>query len=1110
MPPERRPHEVPIEVPSGDLTGVPSGLPGQVRLRAPGVEDAPTLDERQQRVVDHEGSALLVLAGPGTGKTTTIVEAVVAKLTGEQALPPSSVLVLTFGRAAAAELRSRITARLSGVAAPTVATFHSLAWSMLSMYADPEEQPGMLLSGPDQDLMIRQLLEFPDPGWAEQWPEQTRDVLAAGALAGELATFMAAARAHGWDPADVAAAATQTPPAGAFVDQVPVPGEWPAVADFFEHYLQLLDLRGAVDYAEAIHRARLLAEAKPEIGSQFRAIYIDEYQDTDPAQVALVRALAATDATVVAVGDPDQAIYRFRGADVSGILDFPSQFPTPTGDPAPVVVLEHTRRFGPEIRAVADRWIAPVSMGTLPVRQQREHRTPVCEGRPGRIELLTSGSHEEQAAAIADLLRRARFDETNPVGWSQMAVLVRSGVADIPRLQRALLQAGVPVEVPPGEVPLGHDPVLAPLLTGLRLAISPAEVPAPAIEEYLRSPLVRLTALEVRRVRQALRAQEQAYAQDLGALPRNSAELLQSVVAGTMALPELADDRLERRFARVLEVLQSVRVAGLTIPERLWLLWCDGGRMPGRWAGALQEQSFQGGIEGQRADVVLDAVVELFRVAQRMPKGAGVGLFLDALANQQMVAARSEALGFTRDCVRLLTAHRAKGLQWPLVVVVGLQQDLWPAARNPATLLAADRIAAHGVQPGRTRHELVEDERRLAYVAATRARERLVLAAVDTGSDGEAPSELFREAADVLGPEAQLRLPPAPRSRLTGASVVASLREALSDPQSSEVLRQAAARRLAELAVDSGTGVLVPQADPERWWGRLQPSESDAPLVDPESAVALSATALESLGECSMRWFLQRRLHSDSSRGASLAIGRLVHAAIQSVVEGRLPADEDAIMAALEVVWPGLPLSARWEADAKLRDTREQVVRFLNWWHEQPHGAVRSEAEFACTVDGLEHGPVQLRGLIDLVVDGGDGSAEVVDFKTGTQALSRSQAETSLQLGTYQLAVREAGQEPAGGTLVYLGKGIGADGAQPTLRTQPPLSDDAWIREAIDDAAAAMREERIAARANASCRTCSMRPMCPVWVETDWIAMAHAPEANAPEADAPQAPGGGA
>ena len=1097
MPSNSRPPEAPRRAASREAAV------RQVRLRAPGVEAAPELDAQQRRVVAHEGSPMLVLAGPGSGKTTTIVEAVVARLSGQHALPSSAVLVLTFGRSAAAELRSRITARLAGVASPVVATFHSLAWSLLSMYAEPDEQPAMLLSGPDQDLMIRQLLEFPDPVWAQHWPAQTREVLGAGAMAGELATFMAAARAHGWDPADVTGAALNGPTSGAVFEQAPVPREWSAVGAFFEHYLQLLDLRGAVDYAEAIHRARLLAERKPDIGAQFQAIYIDEYQDTDPAQVALVRALAAPDATVVAVGDPDQAIYRFRGADVSGILDFPDQFTTPSGDPAPVVVLDRTRRFGPEIRAVAERWIAPVSMGTLPASQRVAHRNPHCDGPPGRIELLTSGSHEEQAAAIADLLRRARFDESEPLGWSQMAVLVRSGVADIPRLQRALLQAGVPVEVPPGEVPLGHDPVLAPLLTGLRLAVEPTEVSASAIEEYLRSPLVGLTALEVRRVRQALRSQEQVLAQELAVLPRNSAQLLQAVVAGEMALPELADPRLERRCARVLEVLTAVRAPGLTIPERLWLLWCDGGNVPGRWANALEEQSFRGGIEGQRADVALDSVVELFRVAQRMPKGSGVGLFLDTLENQQMVAARSEALGFTRDCVRLLTAHRAKGLQWPLVVVVGLQQDLWPAARNPATLLAADRIGSDGVAVGRTRNELIEDERRLAYVAATRARERLILAAVDTGMDGEAPSELFREAMDVLGPQAQLRIPPAPRSRLTPASVVASLREALADPDSSDALRNAAAARLAALAVDTGNGALAPQADPARWWGRLALTESETPLVAPDQPVALSATALESLGECSMRWFLQRRMHSDSARGASLAIGRLVHSAVQAVVEGRLPADEEAIMAALEVVWPGLPIAATWEAEAKLRDTREQVVRFLNWWREQPHGEYRAEAEFTYPVDGLEHGPVELRGLIDLVAPATEGAAHVVDFKTGTQVLSLADAETSLQLGTYQLAVREEGEVPAGGTLVYLGKGIGAGGAQPTLRSQAPLTDETWIRDAIEDAAAALREERIVARANDSCRTCTMRPMCPVVAETDWIAGAH------PQDSGDSAEGGG-
>jgi len=146
-------------------------------VRTRSVASMPNLDADQQRVVAHRDGPLLVLAGPGTGKTTTIVESVVARLTGPAPLQPEQIAVLTFGRAAAAELRGRIGARLDAGQVPTVATFHSFAWALLRQFQEPDLTPQRLLSGPEQDLMIRQLLAEPDESWAALWPEGTRDVL---------------------------------------------------------------------------------------------------------------------------------------------------------------------------------------------------------------------------------------------------------------------------------------------------------------------------------------------------------------------------------------------------------------------------------------------------------------------------------------------------------------------------------------------------------------------------------------------------------------------------------------------------------------------------------------------------------------------------------------------------------------------------------------------------------------------------------------------------------------------------------------------------------------------------------------------------------------------
>lgn len=159
-------------------------------------------------------------------------------------------------------------------------------------------------------------------------------------MARELRGLMAAVRGRGLEPEAFAALAERH-------GQL----DWAAVADFFEEYLQVLDLRGALDYSELIHRARALVQSDQTLRGRYRAIYVDEYQDTDPAQVAFLTSLVTARTTLVAVGDPDQAIYRFRGADVRGILNFPDDFHGSDGGRLrPVCSPDHgvsVRRSGP-------------------------------------------------------------------------------------------------------------------------------------------------------------------------------------------------------------------------------------------------------------------------------------------------------------------------------------------------------------------------------------------------------------------------------------------------------------------------------------------------------------------------------------------------------------------------------------------------------------------------------------------------------------------------------------------------------------------------------------------------------------------------------------------
>lgn len=1071
-----------------------------LQLRAaPAPAAAPVLDADQRAVVAHERGPLLVLAGPGTGKTTTIVEAVAARLSGPARLDGSQVLVLTFSRLAAAELRVRIQSRIPAGVTPEVATFHSFAWRLLCAELVADEPTPQLLSQPDAELTVRELLADPDPSWERLWPAERRDLLASAGMAEEFLALMSAARAQGWEPADLAEARGGDEVGG------PVPPEWAAAAGFFEHYLQILDWRGALDYSEVIHRARLLVARTPSLVGRYRAIYIDEYQDTDPAQVGLIAALATPDTALVAVGDPDQAIYRFRGADVGGILRFGDQFRDRSGQRAPVVVLGTTRRFGSEIRSVADRWIAPVSLGDLPSAAARRHRAPDCDGPDGRVEVATCRSDEDQAALVVDVLRRAHLSATAPLAWSQMAVLVRSGTADIPRLERALMAAGVPVEVPAGERPLGQEPALQPLLTGLRLADDPAGVTFTDIEGFLTSPLVGMSPLQVRRMLRLMRRAERRRADTERDVPRVSAQLLSHCFTPGADIPAGLPDDLAAPLDAVLTTIEAVRAPNLNLSDRLWRLWSHGGRLTdggGRWAQRLRSVALAGGPGAHVADATLDAVVELFGLAERMPTGTGSTVFAETLQHHRVPAARGQdAGGGQRDAVALLTAHRSKGAQWPLVVVVGLQQDAWPDARGPVTLLAPERIGPHGqVVPGRTRRELADDERRLAFVAATRAQQRLVITAVDSPGQDAAPSVLFAEAGDVAGAIATShRLhAPGPRQRLTVASVVASLRSAAADEGSSSALRAAAARRLSRLGEPAGdVGVIAPQAHPARWWGVLAPSGSDVPLVPADQPVTLSATAVVGIRDCPVRWFGQRRLSVEGSRTAAASYGSLVHAAVSAVLRGELAANVDAMAVEVREAFDALPYRAGWEAEAAWQRLQADLARFCRWWHESPRQWQGSEVPFDLVLPASQRPDapeVRLSGAIDALAVDDAGQAHVVDFKTSTNVPSVRETAQNTQLGVYQLAVSAGAVDTgvdvppitssAGASLVFLGAGTNG----PAERAQGPLDDDAWLREQLDDAGSILRREDINARVSRLCERCPVRIACPAQGQLEWIA----------------------
>src|SRR4051794_37895502 len=497
------------------------------------------LDADQRRVVDHEGGPLLVLAGPGTGKTTTLVEAIADRIE-RRGVDPSEVLALTFSRKAAEQLRDRVTARLGRTTgAAMCSTIHSLAYGLIRRYAPRElyRAPIRLLSAPEQDVVVRELLQR----HAESvvWPAHLDRALETRGFAREVQMVLSRTREKGMESDDLVALGER--------ESLP---EYVAAGLFLADYLTNLDDQSATDYADLIRRAAIEATAhREELRRQFRHVFVDEYQDTDPGQVHLLRALAGDGGDLVVVGDPHQSIYGFRGAEVRGILEFPSDFPRADGSSAPVVSLRTTRRFGPRLLVATQRVAGRIGLpGAIAAEARESFLSPVAlvGGDEGLVSVRTYDTERAEAEHLADLLRRAHLEDG--VAWDRMAVLVRSGRASIPPLRRALGAAGVPVEVARDDLPLVQDPSVLPLLDALRAAVnidndddeSADHVDPARAESLLLGPLGGLDAGDVRRLARLLRTREKDSARVESRLPLTSRELVRRAVSCHAFLDDLA------------------------------------------------------------------------------------------------------------------------------------------------------------------------------------------------------------------------------------------------------------------------------------------------------------------------------------------------------------------------------------------------------------------------------------------------------------------------------------------------------------------------------------------------------------------------------------------
>ena len=1026
-----------------------------------------TFSKAQFAAITAPLSPAVVIAGAGSGKTAVMAARVVWLVATGQ-VRSDQVLGLTFTTKATSELGGRIreSLRRAGlisqpgdegeVEEPTVATYHSYAASLLTDYGlriGHEPDTRLIADASRYQLAARAIQRFTKPiELLTDHPETAiNNLLALDAAMTEHLVTPEEVRAYDAKQRPLFVEGMATEHRKTYRDKndkaISAIDRRAELLDLVEAYRGLKDHLGLMDFADQIALAARLARDCPEVGEaereKFKVVLLDEYQDTSVAQALMLRRLFSGPEPehglghpVTAVGDPNQAIYGWRGASVSNILNFASEFPTADGD-APAYPLTVNRRSDRRILVTANH-LAQELYDAHPELRPLEPKSGAAEGS---VRLAVHETYDDELAWLADEVLAAHRRMPEP-SWKEIGVLTRDN-AHAAAVFDALSAREIPVEIVglKGLLRLPEVAEVVAMLTLLQDVTANA-----AVLTLLTGPRwavgPRDLALLGRRAREI--AGETGGGANRPDTPTSLAEELEAAVTGAdptevASLSDALDSpgdlpystEARERFALLAGELRRLRGA---VGEPLLDLVRRIIDTTGIDVELASSVSPAAAARRDNLDLFVKAVAEFQAVDGSVTLPALLAWLEaeDEFGNGLDVATPTEA-----DSVKLLTVHRAKGLEWDVVFLVGVAERKFPSSQSrtkwvtsPAVLpteLRGDRDDLPQLR-GHTPDDLNQlntdaktyeafEERRLAYVAWTRARHELVVSSYvwsPTNKTPAGPSEYqvrTREALAAWGDEPEMwREKPPKGSTNPYAERVVDLPWPIDHQTAETARRRAAAERveaaLAELDAlppgtdpsdldDEGLDMLELQrvqewdAEMDRLLEEARRDRSD--LVEVPLPSSLSATALARLRDDPAQFAATLARPMPRKPSAAARFGTRFHAWVEARFGQQLLLDPDEL--------PG-------RGDAEIDDDADLTALIEKFEHGQFADRVPEAIEppFALVLAGQV-----VRGRIDAVYREPDGSYLVVDWKT-----NRHETADPLQLAVYRVAWAELrGVDPA-------------------------------------------------------------------------------------------------
>jgi DNA helicase-2/ATP-dependent DNA helicase PcrA len=953
------------------------------------------LNEAQAAAVTHEAGPLLIIAGAGTGKTTVITRRI-AYLIATRRARPSEVLALTFTDKAAVEMEERVDTLVPyGYADVQISTFHAfgdrlIKENALELGLTPDFR---VLTRAEQVIFLRDhLFELPLRHY-RPLGDPTRHLQA---ILGQISRL----KDEDVSPEEYLAHAELLLTKAADEESRLEAEQHLELARTYAQYQTLMARRGQVDFGDQIVEALRLFRTRPHVlrryQARFRYVLVDEFQDTNYAQFELVKLLAARHRNLAVVGDDDQAIFRWRGASMSNILDFDRTYPD-----ARKVVLQENRRSPQAILDAAYRLTQHNNPDRLEVAQQIDKRlisrSPdggVRTGAPPEhLAFDTISSESDRVAAMI------AAEHANGRAYRDVAILVRANNDADPFL-RALNMRSIPWTFS-GNAGLYGRPEVRLLIAFLRSVAHPDDsisLHYVASSDVYQVPIVDLTKCATYADRKH---------RWLFDVLRQVPDELGLTEEGTGAVARLVAD-----LERYMELARETPTG-----ELLYQFLVDSGLMT-RYAKAPAELE----QEVQNVSKFFKRVQEASRVLRYDNVREFVN-HLDALVEAGDDPAVAEAETET-PAVHVLTVHKAKGLEWPVVFLVNCVQNKFPSTRRPEPIEMPAGLIKDTLPTGDFH---LQEERRLFYVGMTRAKEALYLT-----------------SAEDMGGRARWK-------------VSQFILEALDLPR--EAARPFRAQPIEELRR---------QGPPPAVEGRgLVPLAPDEPLV-------VSHNQVDDYETCPLKYHYVHILRIPLRQHHAVVYGNALHKAVEFYLRRRAAGNFtplDDFLRAFEDAWRNEGFLTREHEEQRKHAGIEALTRF---YHEEEASGQRPaavEQEF-----GFELGPTRVRGRLDRVDETAEG-AVIIDYKSSDVSDPKKadqRARESLQLKIYALAWRAmTGRLPARVELRFLESGLAG-------RHRPTEADLSDAREAIEAAARGIRQRRFDPTPGYQvCRYCPYNQICP-------------------------------